>query len=247
MTSLPPSKYPLGQTHTIPARSGIAVPLKQGQSIKVINTHGSQVIDTWAVLLPRPAAPQKATESRAVNQIPAYEFMSMCHTRASTLHLTPLPGDNLMTNTRAPILQLVEDTTYPRCVHDTLIAACDIHRYHGLGVPENEYHENCSDNFRAGLDRDCDITNFYPSPPDPLNLWMNIPVKLRSIGSSGVESEMLSAGGEVSFETPVSRKGDYVVLKAMQDCIVVMSACPQDILKINNQDPTEAHFVVLEA
>lgn len=70
---------------------------------------------------------------------------------------------------------------------------------------------------------------------------MNIPVKLRS--TSG---EVVSAGGAVSFEAPVSRKGDYVILEAVQDCIVVMSACPQDILKINNQNPTEAHFVVGE-
>lgn len=167
--------------------------------------------------------------------------MSMCHTRASTLHLTPLSGDQLLTNTRKPILQLVEDTT-AECVHDTLIAACDIHRYHELGVPAEEYHENCADNFRTGLERDCGLTGFYPSPPDPLNLWMNIPVKLRDSAKG-----LVSAGGGVSFEPPVSEKGDYVVLEALQDCIVVMSACPQDILKINNQDPKEARFVVSDS
>lgn len=78
---------------------------------------------------------------------------------------------------------------------------------------------------------------FQPSPPDPLNSWMNIPVALR---------DGKSAGGGLSFDPPVSRKGDFVVLRAMQDCIVVMSACPQDILKINNQAPTEAHFIVSE-
>lgn len=238
--ALPASRYEDGITHTIPARSGVAVPLKEGQTIKVINTYGSQVVDTWAILPPSSADPSNPTsESRAAKQTPQYEFMSMCHSRASLLHLTPLPGDKLVTNTRRPILELVEDTTYPQCVHDTLIAACDIHRYHGLGVPETEYHDNCADNFRGGLARDCGITGFLPSPPDPLNLWMNIPVKLRQ-----ADTELLSAGGAVSFDAPVSRKGDYVVLKAMQDCVVVMSACPQDILKINNQDPRDAHFVV---
>lgn len=71
---------------------------------------------------------------------------------------------------------------------------------------------------------------------------MNIPVKLRS-----ADGQMLSAGSDVSFDAPVCRKGDYVVLKALQNCIVVMSACPQDILKINNQEPKDAHFVVDQA
>jgi uncharacterized protein YcgI (DUF1989 family) len=136
---------------------------------------------------------------------------------------------------------MVEDTTAPRCVHDTLIAACDIHRYHELGVSNEEYHDNCSDNFRGPLEKDVGISGFLPSPPDPLNLWMNIPVRLRE-----ADGTMQSAGGDVSFEAPVSSKGDFVVLKALRDCVVVMSACPQDILKINNKKPTEAHFEVGE-
>lgn len=243
MASFPVCKYAVGATHSIPARTGVAVPLREGQQIKVINTHGTQVVDTWAILPPSSADPPNPTfESRTARQSPQFEFMSMCHSRASMLHLTPLPGDELVTNTRQPILQLVEDTTYPQCVHDTLIAACDIHRYHGLGVPKDEYHDNCADNFRGGLAKDCGITGFLPSPPDPLNLWMSIPVKLRQ-----VHDKMMSAGGDVSFDPPVSREGDYVVLRALQDCVVVMSACPQDILKINNQDPKEAHFVISEA
>ncbi|KAK5081794.1 hypothetical protein LTR70_009131 [Exophiala xenobiotica] len=241
MSALPTTKYAPGTTHTIPARSGVAVPLKAKQTVKVINTHGTQVIDTWAIIPPRQGSSQTnpTFATRSAGQTPQYEYMSMCHTRASALHLSPLPGDILVTNTRTPILQMLEDTTAPKHVHDTLIAACDIHRYHELGVSKEEYHENCSDNFRGGLAMDVGIIEFSPSPPDPLNLWMNIPVQLRDAGGN-----MQSAGGDVSFEAPVSKKGDYVVLKALQDCIVVMSACPQDILKINNEEPTEAHFEV---
>ena len=243
MSALPASKYTPGTNHTIPARSGVAVPLKQNQTIKVVNTHGTQVIDTWAIVPPRSSAtPANPTfTTRSASQIPQFEYMSMCHTRASSPHLSPLPGDILVTNTRTPILQMVEDTTAPRCVHDTLIAACDIHRYHELGVSNEEYHDNCSDNFRGALEKDVGISGFLPSPPDPLNLWMNIPVRLRE-----ADGTMQSAGGDVSFEAPVSSKGDFVVLKALRDCVVVMSACPQDILKINNKKPTEAHFEVGE-
>ena len=33
---------------TIPARRGKAAFVAKGQTIKVINTHGEQVVDTWA-------------------------------------------------------------------------------------------------------------------------------------------------------------------------------------------------------
>lgn len=229
------TKYTHGVKHTIAARSGVAVPLMTGSTIKVINTHGTQVIDTWAII------PHATSSPTAANP---FVYMSMCHTRASTLHLTPLPGDSLVTNQRKPILKLLEDSSAPACVHDTLIAACDIHRYHELGVAESDYHDSCSDNFRAALERDVGITGFQPSPPDPFNLWMNIPVKLRE--DIVVNGASTSNGAAVSFEAPVSGKGDYVVLQALRDCVIVMSACPQDILKINDQNPKDAHFIVDE-
>ena len=37
---------------TIPARRGKAALVKQGQHVKVINTHGQQVVDTWAFAYP---------------------------------------------------------------------------------------------------------------------------------------------------------------------------------------------------
>ena len=52
----------------------------------------------------------------------------------------------LVTNKRRPILTVVEDTCG---VHDTLMSACDIYRYQGLGV--TEYHDSCTDNLHAGV------------------------------------------------------------------------------------------------
>ena len=37
-----------GEIVTIPARRGKAARVNKGQSVKVINTHGEQVVDTWA-------------------------------------------------------------------------------------------------------------------------------------------------------------------------------------------------------
>ena len=37
-----------GTIYTVPARNGRAVRLNAGQVIRIINTHGTQVCDTWA-------------------------------------------------------------------------------------------------------------------------------------------------------------------------------------------------------
>jgi uncharacterized protein len=135
----------------IPARKGRAVHVARGQYIEVINTHGEQVVDTWAF-----------------NRDELGEFMSMEHTRAHTLRLVPRVGDILRTNRRRPIITLVEDTSGG--VHDTLIAACDRYRYAFLGV--DGHHDNCADNLMAGL-AELSLTSLHV--PNPLNLFMNIP------------------------------------------------------------------------
>ena len=120
----------------IPARRGKATYLNKGQSIRIVNTHGAQVVDTWAF-----------TASMLT------EFMSMEHTRATLTKLVPKVGDGLYTNRRRRILTMTEDTS----------------------------------------------------------------------------------------------RGDHVTLRAELDCIVAMSACPQDILPINGKTgtTTEAHYEII--
>ena len=191
----------------IPARKGKAAALKVGQRIRVVNTHGEQVVDTWAF-------------SRA----DLAEFMSMEHTRASLLRVRPRVGDALYTNRRRPILTLIEDTSPG--IHDTVIAARDRWRYIELGV--KGFHDSCTDNLAAAL---AELGLKPPETPSPLNLWMNIP---------------FAADGGLSFDPPVSKKGDYVVFRAEMDAVMAFSACPQDILPINGvgRAPTEAHFEI---
>jgi Domain of unknown function (DUF1989) len=44
----------MGEKQTIPARHGTATFVPKGHTIKIINTYGSQVVDTWAFVLGRP-------------------------------------------------------------------------------------------------------------------------------------------------------------------------------------------------
>src|ERR1700680_4138449 len=93
----------------IPPRRGKAAFVSAGEIVRVITTHGAQVVDTWAF-----------------NRADLTEFMSNEHTRAHSLHMVPRPGDILRTNKRRPILTLTEDSSGG--IHDTLIAACDSYR-----------------------------------------------------------------------------------------------------------------------
>ncbi|MFO7806424.1 MAG: urea carboxylase-associated family protein [Paracoccaceae bacterium] len=200
----------VSELRTLPARKGRAVRLSAGDAIQIVNTHGTQVVDTWAFNAEDPS-----------------EFLSNEHMRATLGKLWPAQGDALITNRRRPIMVLEADTSPGR--HDTLIAACDDYRYGLLGC--DDYHDNCTDNLHAAMRR---IGIALTGCPSPLNLWMNIPV---------------AADGSTGWGEPLSKPGDHVVLRAQIDCIVAMSACPQDILPINGAgcQPTEAHYRVLSA
>ena len=136
---------------TVPARQGKAAHVKAGESITIINTYGTQVVDTWCFM-----------------RDDLTEFMSMEHQRSVTQSVFPSVGTTLYSNRRRPILTLEEDTSPGR--HDTLLAACDIYRYQMLGC--TEYHDNCTDNLAAAM---TEIGLIAPETPSPLNLWMNIP------------------------------------------------------------------------
>lgn len=109
----------------IPARKAVAFSVKAGQDVKVINTHGKQVVDFWAF---SPSDPN--------------DFLSMVHTRTILVKVALAKGDKLYSSRRKAMLTLTEDTT--KGVHDILWSACDAERYHMMGY--EGLHDNCSDN-----------------------------------------------------------------------------------------------------
>lgn len=198
-----------GDRLTVPAREGRAVRLRAGEGLRIVNTHGSQVVDTWAVSLRDPT-----------------EMLSVEHTRRMTGHLHPERGDVFVSNRRTPMLRLEEDS-FPG-THDTIVAPCDrwLYLHYGAGAD----HANCHDNFIAGL---AAIGVVPERVPNPVNLWMNVPVE----------------GNAVSITPPLSRPGDHVVLRALMDLAVVLSACPMDVVPINGPEMTvrDVHATVLPA
>ena len=154
------------------------------------------------------------------------EHMSAQHTRAITDSLFPKVGEDFSTNHRRPILRFEWDDTPG--VHDMLIASCDKERYQQLGCEPD--HASCSDNFRAAM-----AESGIGDPgftPQSVNLFMAIPV---------------DADGGLSWEPAVTRAGDSVTMRALMDCVIVVSACPQDVIPINNLDPTRVAIEVRNA
>ena len=162
----------------IPARGGKAAFVEAGQRIRVINTHGQQVVDTWAF-----------------RRDELTEFMSMEHSRTFLSRIMARVGDSMVTNHRRPILTLVEDTTVEgesAGIHDTLLAACDRYRYELLGC--EGYHDNCTDNLAAAL---AELGLTPPETPSPWNLFMNIPVA--SDGTVSFEAPVSRPGDYVTL------------------------------------------------
>jgi uncharacterized protein YcgI (DUF1989 family) len=170
------------------------------------------------------------------------EYLSMPHTRASTLHMVPRVNDVLVSNLREPMLTFIEDTSSG--VHDTLIPACDPQRYKALQIEDWEQHGSCAENLvlalkelndRAGLKgpKGVGASVTVNSVPAPLNLFMNIPWQ--------------GDKGDLSFEAPKGKEGDYVRFKAERDIVVIMSACPNDVQEINKGQSKDGHFLVEHA
>ena len=152
------------------------------------------------------------------------EHLSMPHSVVTLSRIKPARGDVLVSNLRRPLLELVEDTSPG--VHCMLFAACDEARYRLLGC--TTYHDNCADNLRRAVDG-----RGIPLPyiPTPLNLFMNTKFHDHAV---------------MEIVAPEARAGDRVTFRALHDCTMVFSACPQDLVPVNAHGctPTSVAYVV---
>jgi uncharacterized protein YcgI (DUF1989 family) len=130
-----------------------------------------------------------------------------------------------VTNRRRPILTFLDDASPGK--HDMLMAACDPTRYQLLGV--EGWHASCQENLQrvmAGFGHD------RVEVPQPINIFMEVP-----IGADGI----------LDWATGSTKPGDSVTLRTELDCYVVLTACAQDILPVNDRNPTSLAIDVLDA
>ncbi len=152
------------------------------------------------------------------------EYHSAEHTRVHVDRLFPRIGEEFVTNKRRPILTFVEDTS-PGC-QDMLIAACDPTRFEGLGV--EGWHASCQENLQRVMEDfgfpDIEI-------PAPINIFTNVPV---------------GKDGTLRWEPAVSKAGDSMTFRAELDSYIVLTACAQDILPINDLAPSALALELLD-
>ena len=143
----------MSQTILLPPGEGRAVRVADGARLRIVNTEGGQVVDTWAFSTANPQ-----------------ELLSMEHSRSAIYSLLFGPGDVLVSNAFRPMLEIAEDTSPG--IHDTLHAACsrECYRFYGVEPPAMA----CEDNLRAVLAGEGIA---WPGPvPCPWNLFEHAPV-----------------------------------------------------------------------
>jgi uncharacterized protein YcgI (DUF1989 family) len=136
------------------------------------------------------------------------EYLSAEHTRAELFRLFPRIGESFTTNRRRPILRFEADTSPG--FHDMLFAACDAARYVSHGAPAG--HASCAANLQTAL---AALGVDPVAVPQPVNLFENIRAR---------------PDGELDWQATATAAGNYVELRAEQDCVIVVSACPYDLV-----------------
>jgi uncharacterized protein YcgI (DUF1989 family) len=115
---------------------------------------------------------------------------------------------------RRPLFTIGDD---PVGRHDLLMGACSTASYRlRYGVDD---HPSC----QALLGAVLAPLGVAPDVPDTFNAFMNVPVGL---------------DGSLRIETPLSRAGDHVDLRAECDLIAAVAACPADLSACNGWHPT---------
>lgn len=154
------------------------------------------------------------------------EYVTPAHTRCSLKKLVLKVGDSLYTNRRVPLMTIVEDVVGR---HDILYTECDIYRFKvDFGI--EEYHPNCYDNLMEAI-KEYDITPEVL--PEPINIFQNAPV---------------TPDGRIEIEEPLSNPGDYIILKALDDVIIALSSCSNDVatMKTNGSKVTPLKMEVYD-
>lgn len=152
------------------------------------------------------------------------EHVSPVHMRASLSSIRLNVGDGLYSNRRRPLMTVVHDTVGK---HDFFFPACDYYRYKvDFGL---EDHPNCHDNLQQALKK---YGLDHLPIPDPINWFMN---------------NVLDENGDYVIHEPLSKPGDYVQLQALEEVVVAVSTCSQDLAPVNGYKVTPLQLQVLEA
>ncbi len=132
-------------------------------------------------------------------------------------------GDYLYTNEYNKMFMVIEDTAGN---HDLLHPACSppMYRYQ---YKITSYHPSCLGNLSKALGSyEISIEEI----PNPVNLFMNT---------------ILEPDGKIRVEEPLTRSGDYILLRAEMDMILGITACSVEESKCNGFNCTPIMVKIL--
>jgi len=169
-------------------------------------------------------------EGQQVGDLIAYrladpqEILSTGHTVSCLTKLVPEVGDELYSNRRTPLLRIVRDDVGN---HDLVVPCCDPQRYsRDYGIAD---HSSCLASLEAAVaasGRDWPVRG-----EDAWNVFMN----------------NQHEGGRIVTYEPPHRAGSSIELAVLEDLLVVLSACPQDLSACNAYNPTSMALRVWES
>lgn len=154
----------------------------------------------------------------AFSQSSADEFIAPAYTLTRNRKLYLAPGHPLISNYGNALLVLEEDTAGR---NDLLYPACSGSQK--PGVPARI--PNCRDNMQAALRAINFPVPVHPEIVHPHNLFQNSPV--------------IDLDGTIEVREPLAKPGDYVVLRALENVVVVVTACSVPTGPVNGYEPKE--------
>jgi aminomethyltransferase len=142
--------------------------------------------------------------------------MNLTLTRTNCEGLWPAPGQYVYAGSGIALLRMEEDLVGR---HDTTLPACNAAYYAAMGYPD---HKNCTDSFNRAL---AAFGLGVRNPWEPINFFFN--------------TRLAEDQRTLVIEEPLSRPGDYVLMRAETDLLLATSACPDDLSPTNGWNPTE--------
>lgn len=178
--------------------SGLAVEVKQGQYLRVIDLKGQQVVDMAVFNLDN--LREKLSTSNSRNRYipkPGMQYVPRDHLEE---------GDWMMSTINRPLMTITKETMKSKGVHDACNRMCDHFMYKVFfGKERDGCHEIIS--------KAVEPYGLLPEDiPDTFDLFMNYPHNCN----------------KTSFEIldPISKPGDYIEFRAELNCLVGLSNCP---------------------
>ncbi|MET0544952.1 MAG: urea carboxylase-associated family protein [Caulobacterales bacterium] len=131
-------------------------------------------------------------------------------------------GDPIYSNRSNVLFEVVEDTVGR---HDFLLSPCSAEMFRIL-YGDKHPHRGCFGNLAAALEP-------YGIKPDQIPVALNVFMNVQVDGASGA----------ISVESPLSKAGDYMIIKARMDLIIGLTACSAG--QSNNFSYKPIHYEVM--